>query len=222
VKGVWGRTPQLPRELHQIAAEKARQLGRRVVSDDLFLLAIAELPDDSLGRRALEAEALDSVAIRERIRTDGDNERGPGWLTYAPAFYSMQGRAEGFAAALGDGTITPEHVLLAILWDPMSLTSHLVRRMGGSREGILDHLREFGVPVPQAALPAQQSVEWGEKLWIERDQVQAVTSYLARRISPDTVWGFNYEGQQAWVDAESRVDLERLVAEALADADENR
>lgn len=38
------------------------------------------------------------------------NVRG---FTHAPA-YGMHGRADAFAAALGDGAITPEHVLLAL------------------------------------------------------------------------------------------------------------
>jgi hypothetical protein len=132
----------------------------------------------------------------------------------------MKGRAEGFAAALGDGTIIPEHVLIALVWDPMTASSQLVGRMSASRQRIIDRLRDMGVPVPKAPLPAQREIEHGERVWIGREQAQSVVAHVARHIPPDTVWGFNYEGQRAWIRAESHVDLQRLVDEALAAGDE--
>jgi hypothetical protein len=216
VRGVWGQIPQLPRELLASVATQARRLGRRVAGDDLFLLALSDLPDDPPARRALEAEGLDSSRILGEIRTGGDaDSRWDGNVTFGPAFYSMKGRAEGFAAALGAGTVTPEHVLMALLWDPMTVSSQLVWRMGDSRQRILDRLRELGLPVPHAPLPAQREIERGEQVWIEREQAPAVVGYVARHIPADTVWGFNYEGERAWISAESHVDLQRLVDEAL-------
>ncbi|MGH2530314.1 MAG: Clp protease N-terminal domain-containing protein [Actinomycetota bacterium] len=187
----------------------------------MFLLAVSGLPNDPPARRALEAEGLGSSQIEEQIRTAGDSEaEWDGRITFAPAFYSMRGRAEGLAAALGDGTITPEHVLIALLWDPMTVSSQLVARMGASRQRTIDRLRDMGVPVPNAPLPAQREIEHGERVWIEREQAQSVVAYVARHIPPDTVWGFNYEGQRAWIRAESHVDLQRLVDEGLASSEE--
>jgi hypothetical protein len=37
---------------------------------------------------------------------------------FSPACYLVLGRAQGFAAALGDGPMTVEHLLLALVWDP--------------------------------------------------------------------------------------------------------
>jgi ATP-dependent Clp protease ATP-binding subunit ClpA len=223
VKGLWGQLPQQPRGLLAGVATQARRLGRRVAGDDLFLLALSGLPDDSPARRVLEAEGLDSARIEEQIRTGGDQEaEGEGRVTFAPAFYSMKGRAEGFAAALGDGTITPEHVLMALVWDPMTFSSQLVSRMGATRQRIIDRLQEMGVPVPTAPLPAQREIEHGELVWIEREQAQTVVAYVARHIPPDTVWGFNYEGQRAWISAEPHVDLQHLVEEGLASSGDFR
>jgi hypothetical protein len=206
-----------PRELFEGVATHARRLGRGVAGDDLFLLALSELADDQPARRALEGEGLDSDRIVEEIRSHGDaKSEWEGNLRFAPSFYSMKGRAEGFAATLGDGRVTPEHVLMALLWDPMTFSSQLVSRMGASRQRIIDRLREAGVQVPGAPLPAQREIERGEQVWIDRDQVQAVISYVGSHVPPDTAWGFNYEGERAWVSAESNVDLQVLVDEALS------
>jgi hypothetical protein len=216
MKSPWGQRPLLPREVHEGVVSAAKRLGRQVASDDLFLLAIAELPGDSAARQALGAEGVDAERLLAVIRTGGD---GPseleGGLTYAPAFYSMQGRAEGFAAALGVGSIAPEHVLVALLWDPMSASSQLLWRIGVSRDRIVDRLHDFGVSVPPAPLPAQREIEVGERVWFERRDVRSVLDYLRGHIPPGTAWGFNYEGDRAWVHAEAAVDVEALVSQAL-------
>jgi hypothetical protein len=190
MKGPWGERPPLPREVLERVVSAARRLGRQVASDDLFLLAIAELPGDSAARQALEAEGVDAERLLAVIRTRGD---GPpeleGGLTYAPAYYSMQGRAEGFAAALGDGPMAPEHVLMALLWDPMSGSSQLLWRLGVTRERIVERLRDLGVSGPRAPLPAQREIEVGERVWFDRKDVRSVLDYLGRQIPPGTVGG---------------------------------
>jgi hypothetical protein len=59
-------------------------------------------------------------------------------------------------------------------------------------------------------------------VWVDREQVDSVVAYVGRHIPPETVWGFNYEGERAWLLAESHVDLEGLVAEALAAQEQGR
>jgi hypothetical protein len=77
-----------------------------------------------------------------------------------------------------------------------------------------------GVRVPSAPLPEQREIEFGERVWIDREQVQAVVSYVGRHLPPDAVWGFNFEGDRAWVNAESHVNLQTLIDEALADSEQ--
>jgi hypothetical protein len=216
MKGVWGESPKMPRDLLDVVFSTARRLGRQVASDDLFLLALTELPGDSAARQALEAEGVDGERLLEEIRTGGD---GPpareGGLTFAPAFYSMEGRAQAFAATLGDGTITPEHVLMALLWDPTGASSQLLWRLEVSRERILQRLRDSGVPVPRSPVPPQRVVEVGDRVWFEREDVRVVLDHLRLNIPPGTRWGFKYEGERAWVHAEMSVNLQALVEEAL-------
>jgi hypothetical protein len=47
-----------------------------------------------------------------------------------------------------------------------------------------------------------------------------VVGYLGRRLPPDAVWGFNFEGDRAWINAESHVNLQALIDEALADSEQ--
>lgn len=113
------------------------------------------------------------------------------------------------------GEITPADVLLALLWDPISESSRSLWKLGIARERVLDCLRQGGVSVPSAPLPAQREIEWGERVWFDRDNAASVVDHVRRHVPP-AVWAFNYEGQQAWVIAESSVDLRTLVRRALA------
>jgi hypothetical protein len=198
-------------------ASAARRLRRRVAGDDLFLLALVELSGEPAARRALEAEGIDARRLSNEIRTGGDGPADPNaGVTFSPAYYVMHGRAEGFAAALGDGTITPENVLLALLWDPIDASSQLLWRLGVSRERIVVRLRDLGVAIPSTRLPPQREIETGERVWFAREDVHTVLDHLRLHIPPDISWGFNYEGNRAWAMAETSVDLSALVEQALA------
>lgn len=128
----------------------------------------------------------------------------------------MAGRAEAFAASLGNGPISPEHVLMALIWDPSSEASQLLWRLGVSREDIIESFRSRGVTVPRASIPPQVEVERGERIWIDRDDVQHLIAELPKCLPPDAHFGFNYEGDRAWVIAEASVDLRSLVDDILA------
>lgn len=187
------------------------------MGDDLLLLALLELDADELARRALESEGITHERLLDHMRVSGDEppdeQRG---VTYSPATYTMQGRAEGFAATLGDGPIRPEHVLIALLWDPVSTSSQSLWKLGVSRDDVIGHLREFGVPVPSTPLPPQREIDWCERVWFSREQVKVVLDHVRLHLSPETTWGFNYEDDRAWVIAESSVELQALVDRALA------
>lgn len=217
VRGPAGECRPIPGEVMQGVASAAVRLRRQVAGDDLFLLALTELSGNPAARRALEAEGVDAGRLSTEIRTGGDGPPDPdAGVTFSPAYYLMHGRAEGFAAALGDGTITPEHILIALLWDPVDASSQLLWRLGVSRERIVERLRDLGVALPLAQLPAQREIETGERVWFDRDDVRTVLDHLRLNIPPETRWGFNYEGDRAWASAETSVDLSALVERALA------
>ncbi|MEA2324275.1 MAG: Clp amino terminal domain, pathogenicity island component [Solirubrobacteraceae bacterium] len=211
---VWGRCPALPKRILDGVFARAFALGRPIADDDLFLLAIAELDEAQPARRALAAEGIDAQRLLSSIRVGGDGPLAQS-LTFAPAYYKLEGRAQAFAATLGDGRITPEHVLLALLWDPGNRSSQLVWRLGAGRERIVERLRELGIPAPAAPLPPQRQIEWGPRVWFDRADVRRVTDHLRAHIPPGTRWGTNWEGDRVWVIAESTVDLDALVRGAL-------
>ena len=220
VRSDWRR---LPAAIEKSVFDTAMELGRPVVDDDLFLLALARLGEQSASRQVLEAEGVTEEVLLANIRTGGDGERTPkAGFTYAPPYYAMHARAEAFADTLGDGTITPEHVLLALLWDGHTRSSQILWRLGVSRERLVEGLAARDVRVPAAPLPAQREVDIGDRVWFDRDQAQAVIDRIRLGVAPGTHWGFNYEGDRAWVFAESSVDLAGLVAEALPPAVEIR
>jgi hypothetical protein len=214
---VWGRAPTLPFAILDSVATHARALGRTVADDDLFLVALTCLDKRRPARRVLAAEGIDSRRLLALIKVGEDAALDPpAALTFAPAYYALEGRAQGFAAALGDGGITPEHVLLGLVWDPGSRSSYLVWRLGTSRERIIERLSDLGIPTPDAPLPRQREVEWGERVWFDRADVRKVVDHLRTHVPPGTRWGFNYEGHRAWAIAESSVDLDVLVSAAQA------
>ena len=192
---------------------RAVDYGRMIAGDDLFLLALSELEEAQPARRALAAEGVSEERLLKEVRTCGDRPLDQRtWLTFSPAFYAVHGRAQAFAACLGDGRITPEHVLLALIWDPVSHASQLVWRLGASREQIVEHLEHLGVRVPAAPLPPQREFEWGERVWFDRQP--KVLDSIRREFSPGVRWLFKYEGERAFAVAEAGVDLARLVGAA--------
>jgi len=219
VKSVIGDLPWIPGRLDRAAAQSALKLCRPVLGDEFFLLGELELDAEQPARRALELEGLTAELVLEKIRARGDEAADqPDGLTYSPACYLLLGRAQGFAAALGEGPMTPEHVLLALLWDPVSTSSQLLWRLGVDRGRVLGRLGDLGVAVPSAALPAQREIEWGETVWFDRDKVSRVLDHVRLHLSPDTAWGFNYENDRAWVRAEATVELRALGDSALGGA----
>jgi ATP-dependent Clp protease ATP-binding subunit ClpA len=215
MRRVAGEAPHLPRELHALVASIAQRLGRHVAGDDLFLLALMELPEGVPARAALEAEGVTRDGALAEVRTGGDKASEPfQGLSFPPAFNAMLGRAQAFAATLGDGTITPEHVLLALIWDPTSGSSQLLWRLGVRRERIAERMRSQGIAVPDTAVPEQREIEMGQRVWFDRADLAKVLEGLGRWIPPGTQWGFNYEDDRAWVWAEAHVELDVLVDEA--------
>ena len=215
VMTTWNLVDRLPEDVHRAATAHALRLNGGVVGNDLFLLAVAGLDGSPPARRALELEGAGADRLRTGVLVSGEAAPGPGALIFPPACYALSGRAQGLAAALGDGTITPEHVLLALLWDPMGLSAGLLRRLGVSRAGVVARLASLGVPVPAAPVPVDDVVEMGERVWFERAQLRSVLHALGQRLG-GVRWAWNIDGDRAWAQAEVGVDVAAAVETALA------
>jgi ATP-dependent Clp protease ATP-binding subunit ClpA len=156
-----------------------------VASDDLFLLAVAELREGTPARDVLESKGI-SV---ERLATEISSRALPmpaesSGLMFAPAYNSMAGRAEAFAASLGDGPISPEHVLMALIWDPSSLSSQLLWRLRVSRENIIRRAPLTRRGRPTHVDPASGRGRNGREDMDRPEEVQRVITELPKRLSP--------------------------------------
>jgi hypothetical protein len=219
-RGGPGASEQIPREIVKRVAEHATSLGSYVGSDDLFLLALAEYPEGVVARDVLVAHGLDAERIETEIAPRHAREASRieqrSWIALPPAFNGMYGRAEAFAATLGSGPIEPEHVLLALLWEPHSSSSQLMRRLGIERQAILDSVRARGVPIPTAPLPGRDAVGIGEAVWFDRDDVMRVVLEVPKMLPPDAHFSWNVDGDRAWAATSADVDLRAIIDQVLA------
>lgn len=212
-----GDIPGISRTLLDAVVQAAAELGRDVLSDDLFLLALARLDVTEPARRVLAAEGVDVQRLLPELRAGSDGSaEAVGDFRFPPAHYMMLGRAQGFAAALGDGRVLAQHVLLAAIWDPMSASSHVVRRLGAQRERIVARLQELGALVPAAAPPAERPVEFGEPVGFRREDTSKVIQHARRSLPAGTEWTVGGDDERGWIRAEAHVDVEPLVLAATA------
>jgi Cysteine-rich CPCC/Clp amino terminal domain, pathogenicity island component len=213
------------------AAAEADELRHEWLGGDHFLLALLRPADESLAGQALRACGLTHDAYArefargleeaEEAKPGRAERKKRGHIQPNPAAYTMMGRAEGLAAALGAAEAGPEHVLLSIIWDPQSPTTCVLNRLDTNREEIADHLRAAGVPLPAGGLPPLKQRRWGEKVVVPIEQLQALTA-LPKLLPPGAHYGFNHDGKDsAWLIASEEVDLPRYIAFAL-DAWERR
>jgi hypothetical protein len=146
------------------AASALRDCG---VTHDVYARAIDELT----ATRATPAVAS--------VPTSGRFMSGQARRVYA--------RAEGFAAALGSTAIQPEHLLLAILYEPGLVAHTALERCGASRETLLDHLARRGVRVTSIGWPPR--IAWGPTRYVSREEFEAIAEELR---SAGVPYRFNY------------------------------
>jgi ATP-dependent Clp protease ATP-binding subunit ClpA len=187
-----------------------------------FMLALTR--GDSVAAQALRNcgathEALTTVYERLRSRWEEEyprKQRRPPQLN--PASYALKGRTEGFAASAGSTTLEPEHYLLALLWDPDSVHSGMLRELGTSRAEVQGALRALNVRVPELEPPPDDERPRGERVWIPFEQLELVLRELPSRLPEGSPFGFNFtpDRSRAWVQAGADVDLQSIVDEVLA------
>lgn len=135
-----------------------------------------------------------------------------------PRWYTIEGRAEGIAVALGAEAPASVHFLLALLWDQRRWD--LTEAPEVSREGIVAALAELGATLPAAPLPElERKLNLTQYVEFPRSKTSEVLRLLVERHPPGSgpTFGFNYKDDEtAWVDAEDGIDLQGIVDEALA------
>jgi hypothetical protein len=201
------------------AFREAEALGYGVVGPEEFILAILA-GTNSPARTALEHFGITHDALAEAVSTSLEGADPPldpldrVASTTNPAAHELMGRAEGIAVGFGAPAVTPEHVLIAFVWDD---SGALEGWFDVPREAVLEHLGQLGVQVPGGPLPPPPPPS-GPRIFIPYDESDAIIGELLTRLPPDSGFGCNHDGtSRAWVLARAEVDLAAYVAEVLDD-----
>jgi ATP-dependent Clp protease ATP-binding subunit ClpA len=201
------------------AANEARELEDGYIGTEHFLLGLARgasVASEALRACGVTYERLRELHLLRREEHEKEFPRPVG-LSPNPRAYTLMGRMDGFAAAAGAAAVRPEHVLLALLWDPDA--AGLVREAGTTRADVKRALGDRGVAVPAQDPPPDDHRPRGKRVFIPVERLDDVLREMRRRIPKGDVIGFNYyppDRAKAWVVAGADFDLEGLVDEVLA------
>jgi Clp amino terminal domain, pathogenicity island component len=207
------------KRLLKIGADEATRLGQHWMGPEHTLLGILRGDPDDLARRALEQAGVDASMVEAWITPmdSGAGEESTG-VKPNPRWYTIEGRAEGMAAALGAAEPGTVHFLLALLWDQRRW--NLTEAPGISRKAIVTALTERGATLPAAPLPElERKLNFTQHVEFPRNKSSEVLQLLAERHPPGRgpTFGFNYKDEEvAWVRAENGIDLQGIVDEAIA------
>ena len=140
------------------ALREATRLGHCSVGPAHIVLALLDGSRPSVAREVLEASRIDrermEASVSRQFRHLDDDGVPPAGATAGPLWHETAGRAQGLAAALGEGADDPELVLLALLWQPHDRWfADALSAAQTSRELIVTALVARGVPVPPSPLP---------------------------------------------------------------------
>ena len=140
------------------ALREASRLGHRSAGPAHIVLALLDEHRPSIAQEVLQANGIDrariEAAVDRQYRQGMDEHTPPRGATAEPLWHETAGRAQGFSATFGAGADDPEHVLLALLWQPHhTWFADLLSSVGTSRDVIVAALAARGVPVPQSPPP---------------------------------------------------------------------
>lgn len=194
------------------ALREAIRLGHRSAGPAHIVLALLDENRPSIAQEVLQENGIDrprvEAAVARQYRLGMDEHSPRRGATAEPLWHETAGRAQGFSATLGVGAEDPEHVLLALLWQPHSRWfADLLSSAETSRDGILAALAERGVPVPQSPLP-QLPPPKTQAAAFPSSRVNDV-NWALRESDPRLNWGIGSDPE----------DKELMVVLAAADVD---
>jgi hypothetical protein len=121
---------------------------------------------------------------------------------------------------MGSLRLEPEHALLSLVWDPESVQSAMLHRVGTSRVEVQRALGRLGVPVPPNDPPPEDERPRGERVWVPVDHFELLLSEVQSRLPRDSPFAFNFAADgRAWMRAGADVDLQAIVDDVLSSRD---
>jgi ATP-dependent Clp protease ATP-binding subunit ClpA len=218
--GLVGRYSSEAGEVLMRAAAEADALNHDYLGAEHLLLALAESGEASIAARSLHLLGFDvgtarsDLAAIARLPPQRKPALPPEGVFYTPALHRLGGRAEGLKLAQGAAEVTPEHLLLAMIWQGHGLCLSLLHNQGVSTRDVHQRLRDLGVEVTSEEPPEYVPTKWGERIAVGLDDIRAVVRALTKAL-PVGTFGFNYEGDHAYVVASEGVDIQGRVDEVV-------
>lgn len=204
------------------AFKEAERLGHDFVGPEHGVLAILRGDPTDLARLALEDVGITTDSVERLLgrMLDADPraipERAPG-ISSNPAWYRVIGRAEGFAASVGTGSVRQLDLVLALLWSRRPLLD----QPAPSREALVEALAERGASLPPTPLPElERQPRFTQNVEFHRRYLAPVLALLHERhpVGGVPTYGFNHDGaERAWVNAEDGIALQAIVDSAVAE-----
>jgi ClpA/ClpB-like protein len=201
------------------ARHQSEILGDGHVGTEHLLLALVAPDETSVAAKALRESGVDYDRLRDAAaarENPARRRRDTSGGTFPPAWYVLEGRAEGFGLALGAKQLNAEHFLLALLWHRSGFHASLLDDLGVSRRTIKNKLAKLGAVVPPGSPPARDDTRWGETFTIRvpgKDawELASLTLVLLPEGAP---FGFNFDRDKTWFTSGQGVDLAPLVRKA--------
>jgi ATP-dependent Clp protease ATP-binding subunit ClpA len=203
----------------QRALLEAIRLEHRTVGTAHVALALLDegrpsVAQDVLREHGVDRARIEASATRHR-RDDNDVPRGS--AVTGPTWHETAGRAQGFAATLGEGAGDPEQVLLSLLWEPRDRWfAELLASAGTSREAMVAALAARGVPGPHTPPPDLPPPKT-QAAAFPTERLNDVNRAL-RRSHPNLHWGIGShpeDGETSVVLAADDVDLAAVLDDVV-------
>jgi ATP-dependent Clp protease ATP-binding subunit ClpA len=207
------------------ATDEARGLRQNWLGPCHYLLAVLAEPStatEAMGELGVThdrlAQGVAAMSIVNGRRTPYIKSKG---TTLNPAAYAVRGWADGFATASGRQRPSPEDWLLATIYRNNDMVSAVLHELGVSAAVIVDALRRRGVKVPDFEPEVHRPWRGDRIVEVAKSEWQAVVDALHEKhpAGSEWRWGFNSRrdrpGKIQFI-AEEGIDLEAIVAEALA------
>jgi hypothetical protein len=169
--------------------------------------------EDCDAARILRDLGMDAADLESNLTSrDLDPDADEASITFPPIMYTLKGRVEAFAGALGDGHPTPEHALLALMWD----THPVVGSVAGTdvRPSVLERLAAAGHALPHIE-PPPLAPAWTQRVVLDdaRD-ADVVLKHLVNIDLEGWGWNVNKRGTR-WFVAPPHIDLLALIEQVI-------
>lgn len=205
------------------AAGEARGLRHNWLGPPHLLLAVLSEPGPASEAMAEIGISYQRLAeLLAKLRTvNGRRQRyiESKGTTMNPAAHNVRGWAQGYAAANGRPSPTPEDWVLAILYSGNGMVASLLRELDLSAAVAVQALRRHGVRTPDSQPVEDRPWRGLQEIEVPESEWQTMVDILSQKhpLGSEWRWGFNSRRdrpRRVQFVAEQGVDLPAIAADA--------